>query len=677
VEQFLGFALPGIPYGCTYALVAICLVLTYQATGVFNFAFGAQAFASGYVFTYLTQNRNWSGFEAFLVSVVVMGPVMGWAFDRLLFRHIANSNAIAKMVCSLALLVGIPSLLPVIFGPQNLDATATILPFFNPNNVYFTIWGTPINGIYLSTVSATAVVLALLTVLLRGTNLGLQMRGAVESRRLVQLDGVNADGVVAVAWIVSSFMAALVGVLLAPVYGAGAFSTDDYVILTVTAISAAVWALLRSIPIAAGVGILIGVATTVLQGYIPPDSFWNAAVVPSIPFVVMAAALLILPGMRNLDSSRDPLAGVDPPPPPIAATTRAPTMDRIIRTLWWIVFAGFCVSMLTWIPDAWTTVFNNGLAYSIVLLSITLVTGMAGQLSLCQATLAGVGAFTAAQLANHLGLNLLLGGLVGAALAAAVAVVLALLSLRLRGLGLALMTLAAALFFDATIFNTTSITGGQQGVSIQAKWLGTSEFFNFNGHALFLLSLGLLVVAVVVVLLVRKGTVGRNLAAMRGSETATAGLGVNPSWQRILVFALSGAIAGVGGLLHSIGTQVANPTDWNAEFSLVFVVLVVTTSVTTVEGAIQAGIGFFVTEQILTTVLPARIGASSLTVVLFAFGALTYAAHPEGVLEYQKRRSTQRFERLLFSRKSGGADEGQSDPEPELAGTLSTSSANG
>ncbi len=345
-------------------------------------------------------------------------------------------------------------------------------------------------------------------------------------------------------------------------------------------------------------------------------------------------------------------------------------MNRIIRILWWILFAGFCVSMLTWIPDAWTTVFNNGLTLSIVLLSITLITGMAGQLSLCQATLAGVGAFTAAQLANHLGLNLLLGGLLGALLAAAVAVVLALLSLRLRGLGLALMTLAFALFMDATVFNEVSITGGPEGVSIPAKWLGTSEFFNFDGHAMFLLSLGVLFIAVIVVLLVRKGTVGRNLAAMRGSETATAGLGVNPSWQRIMVFALSGAVAGVGGLLHSLEQQVVSPTDWNADFSLVLVVLVVTTSVTTVEGAIQAGIGFFVTEQILTTVLPARIGASSLTVVLFAFGALTYAQHPEGVLEYQKRRSTLRFERLFFSREAEAEDR-------KAAAAIRTSGANG
>ena len=193
--------------------------------------------------------------------------------------------------------------------------------------------------------------------------------------------------------------------------------------------------------------------------------------------------------------------------------------------------------------------------------------------------------------------------------------------------------------------------------------MGTHAFFDFNGHAMFLLSLGVLLVAVVVVLLVRKGTVGRNLAAMRGSETATAGLGVNPTWQRIVVFALSGAIAGVGGLLHSLEKQVVSPTDWNADISLVLVVLVVTTSVTTVEGAIQAGIGFFVTEQILSTVLPARIGASSLTVVLFAFGALTYASHPEGVLEYQKRRWTHAV-RAVVLRQGGRQQRGRAARRP-------------
>ena len=209
--------------------MAVGLVLTYQATGVFNFAFGAQAFAAAFVFTILTQNEHWSGFPAFVVTVVVMSPLVGLAFDRLLFRHIPNSNSMAKVVCSLCLFVGIPSLMTVIFGAQNLDATATILPFFNPNVVYFSLFGTPINGIYLSTITVTLVVLVALTALLRYTNLGLQMRGAVESRRLVQLDGVNSGGVVAIAWVISSFMAGLAGVLLAPTYGN--FQASDYAAL--------------------------------------------------------------------------------------------------------------------------------------------------------------------------------------------------------------------------------------------------------------------------------------------------------------------------------------------------------------------------------------------------------------------------------------------------------------
>jgi ABC-type branched-subunit amino acid transport system permease subunit len=137
---------------------------------------------------------------------------------------------------------------------------------------------------------------------------------------------------------------------------------------------------------------------------------------------------------------------------------------------------------------------------------------------------------------------------------------------------------------------------------------------------------------------------------MRGSETAAAGLGINLTWQRVIVFALAGVIAGVGGVLVTIGQQVASPNEWNYSFSLVFIVLVVTTGMATVEGAIQAGIGFFVTGQILTY-LPARLGGSSLVIVLFAFGSLQFAKHPEGILEYQKRRSNLWFERRFFPKE--------------------------
>ncbi len=642
MENFLGFAIPGIPYGCTYAIVAVGLVLTYQATGVFNFAFGAQAYTSAFVYTKLVQNDGLPVWLAFLISVVVLAPALGLAFDRFLFRKIPNTNNTAKLVTGISLFVGIPELLPVLFGSQNQYNSPSIL--FDPNVVYFHVVNTPINGIYLSSIVITAVVLVALVILMRSTNLGLQMRGAVESRRLVQLDGVNAGKVVGTAWAVSSFLAGLAGVLLAPIYGQ--LQANDYATLLVAAFAAAAWATLRSLPIAALVGILMGVADTVLTGYLPASSTWSAAVLPSLPFIVLVAALLIVPGMRTLDDTKDPLASVDPPPPPTTAVLRAPQMSRIIRRLWYLLLGAFIVSMLTWMPATWENVFNEGLALATIFLSITLITGMGGQLSLAQATLAGVGAFTAAQLANHLGLNLLAGAVVGAAVAAAVAVVLAVASLRLKGLGLALMTIAAALFFDNSVFTQSSINNGQS-LSLKSKWLGLG-IFNPNGHALFILEMVILVICAIGVLLIRKGTLGRFLTAMRGSEIAAAGLGINLTWQRILVFALSGVVAGIGGTALVIQQQSVNANLFSYEFSLAFVVIVITTGVSTIEGAMQAGISFVVIQQLLTY-LPARFGGNSLVIVLFAAGALTYVKHPEGILEYNKRTWTLRFDRLFFS----------------------------
>jgi branched-chain amino acid transport system permease protein len=387
------------------------------------------------------------------------------------------------------------------------------------------------------------------------------------------------------------------------------------------------------------------VADTVLQGYLPASSAWSAAVLPSLPFIVLVAALLIVRGMRQLHDDEDPMASVDPPPPPTIAATRAPQLGRVIRIAWYVLLAGFIVSMLSWIPQSWESVFNSGLAFSTIFLSITLITGMGGQLSLAQATLAGVGAFTAAQLANHIGLNFLLGALVGAVLAAVVAVVLALASLRLRGLGLALMTIAAALFFDNSVFTQIDRVHGQ-ALTVQAKWVGLG-ILDANGHALFVLSMIVLLICVIGVTLVRNGTTGRYLTAMRGSETAAAGIGINLTWQRILIFAISGVVAGVGGTILTIQQQSVNPEQFNYQLSLAFVVIVATTGVGSVEGAIQAGMGYVIVQQLLGY-LPSRYGGTGLTFVFFAFSALTYAAHPEGILEYQKRRWTMRFERLIF-----------------------------
>ncbi len=663
MEQFLRFALPGVPYGCSFAIVAVGLVLTYQATGVFNFAFGAQAFASAFVFAWLVLHQGFPVWAAFLLAVVVLAPLLGLVFDRFLFSKIPNTANTAKVVTSICLAVGIPALLPVFFGNQTLLNPPSIL--FQQSTVYFTFFGTPVTGNFLSSIIVTAAALLLLVVLMRFTPLGLQMRGAVESRRLVQLDGVNADGVVSVAWMVSSLLAGLAGVLLAPTYNQ--VNAEDFITLAVAAMAAAAVAVLRSMPVAAIAGIAIGVIELTLRSYLPTSGAWtvvNATILPSFPFIVLVVALLVVPGLRELGESKDPMASIDPPPPPITAASRAPQMDRIIRVGWYVLLAGFVVSMLTWIPPAWESVFNEGLAYSTIFLSITLITGMAGQLSLAQATLAGVGAFTAAQFANHLGLSMLVGGVVGAVLAAMVAVVLAVLSLRLRGIGLALMTLAAALFFTTTIFGLPSVGGGIGGLKLQSTWTRPFDLFALDGHAYFVVAMVVLVVCALGTLMVQRGTVGRYLAAMRGSETGATSLGINLNWQRILIFALSGAVAGLGGTLLAISHGVASATTFNYEYSFAFVVVVITTGVSTIEGAIQAGIAFTVIQYLLQNYAPAQL--SGLTIVIFAFGALTYTKHPQGVLEYQKRTWTLRFQRWVF--RTGGSDGGTEAPPPTGTG---------
>jgi len=641
MEQFLGFAIPGIPYGCTYAIVAVALVLTYRATGVFNFAFAAQAYVASLLFTALIQSAHLPAWLAFVIAVVVVSPLLGLAFDRLLFSRIPNSNNMAKLVTSISLLVGIPALMQV-FIPQNYYAPPSIV--FDPNTVYFTLAGAPFNGLEMSAVVFTAAVLLAMGVMMRFTPLGLQMRGAVESRRLVQLDGINASGVVAVAWVISSFLAGLAGVLLAPNFGQ--VQAQLFLTLMVAAIAAAACAAFRSMTIAALAAVAIGIATFTLQGYLPTQSFLFTSILPSLPFLVLVGALLFHPGMRKLEHTTDPLASVDPPLPPLAAAIRTPAMGRVIRMLWYLLLGFFILSMLTWMPRDWESVLNQGLAFSTLFLSITLITGMGGQLSLAQAGLAGVGAFTAAQLANHLGLSMMAGMLVGAAFAATVAVVLAVLSLRLRGLGLALMTLGAALVFDNIIQSSQTLGGGSGGLGPlnNVDWGSPFGLLNPNGHALFLATFAVLVVVVLAILMIRRGTVGRLLGAMRGSETAAAGIGINLTWQRILIFALSGAVAGIGGTLLVIQQGVANPQQFNYVFSLAFVVIVVTTGVTTVEGAIQGAFGYVIIQKLLGYAPPQF---ANLTFVLFAFGALTYAQHPEGILEFQKRRSMQRFEPLF------------------------------
>jgi branched-chain amino acid transport system permease protein len=303
----------------------------------------------------------------------------------------------------------------------------------------------------------------------------------------------------------------------------------------------------------------------------------------------------------------------------------------------------FLVSSVTWVPGYYVTAFAEGLCLSIVFLSITLITGMSGQPSLCQATFAGVGAFAAGQLATHLGLPLLVGAVVGGLLAAAIGTVVAVVAIRVSGLLLALVTLAFALFADQSLFQYSWTGGGLTGVTVPRPQIGSVNFG--SDRAFLVLCFVALTLCSVLVLMVQRGTVGRYLAAMRGSPIAAASMGISLRTARLTVFAMSAGLAGFGGALYGSVVQHVSADLFGYAYSLIFVVAVITTGSRTIEGAVQAGIGFSVIQLLLTLYVPARF--SGIEPILFAFGAMTYASHPEGIVEYQKSKWMVRVSKLF------------------------------
>jgi branched-chain amino acid transport system permease protein len=641
MSTFLSYAVPGVPFGCTYAIVAMGLVLTYRTTGVFNLAFGAQAFVSAFVFTVLTEH-GFAVWPAFLLSVVVLAPALGWVLDRFLFRRIAPSNTTAKLVSAVAVFVALPELVILIFGSATRFAPPTL--FLDPSRVYFHVFSTPINGLEFETVIVTAALVVVVSTLLRSSRLGLTIRAAVESPRLLELEGVRSDRVLSATWMGSSLMAGVAGVLLAPQYPTLQF--NDYAILLVAALAAAALGNLSGVRLALLGGILLGVVEGLGSGYFPSSSVWHTGLLPAIPFLLLAVLLVTRGRLRSLEDSLDPLAGCDPPPPVPIAVSRGPELDRVIRLGGRALAVAAVASVLTWVPGNWAFTLTSGLVYSIIFLSITLITGMGGELSLCQATFAGVGAFIAAQLAVHHGVPILLGALLGAVGALVVGALGALPALRLRGLPLALLTLALALLADDAVFPYSWAGGPATGLNVPRPQVGSISLATTSSKGFFVLALVVLIVCSAGVKVVQRATVGRYLDALRASPLGAESVGINPSAAKVAVFALSAGMAGLGGALYGSLQQSITPADFNFQFSLVFVVVVVTTGVRTVEGAIQAGVGFVVVEQLLSY-LPGRWGSGGLAILLFAFAALMYAAHPEGVVEFQKRVWTERAERWL------------------------------
>ena len=686
-EDMVRAVLQGTPPGTVYALVALGFVLTYKTSGVFNLAFGAQAYVSAVMFFQLQERWGWSVAPALFVSVVLVAPALGLVLERLIFSHLRTGSSVAKLVVALGLSLALPALVDVLVEFQAVAGRTPTGIVPDGNSVFYDPFGVyAFSRDELVAVAVAVVAMVALAALFRYTAIGLRMRAVVESPRMTELNGIWADRVSAFSWAVSSLFAGLAGVLIAPTFNT--LAAQDFFNLVVVAVAAAAFGYLVSLPRALIGGLGLGIFIAFFDTFIPrwsDDYGWLEPIqdnlTPALPFVVLFGVLVFSRKIRETREGIDPLAGVDPPPPSLAASARSSGLTRATRifALTFFLFTGFIV--FTEADPSWLFLITQAVILATIFLSITVMTGFAGEISLCQGTFAAIGGFTVFQLVDRHGMSVMLAMVIGAVISAVVGAALSTTFLRLGGIWVAIATLAFAYFFDAVIVKLPWVGGGGtsllQGTRVPRPVIGPWDFA--DDEAFLVLALVVFAIVALAVIQVRGGTVGRTLRALQGSRVAAESVGISPARARITVFAISAFIAGLGGALLSIHQENVNyPNNFSPYAALFWLVLVISLGSRTVEGAAQAGAAYALFEAVVLSgavfgwilrsedripgVFPLD---AKWRLILFGLGTIQFARHPEGLVENGKRKASARTDQVIawwVSRRDGEPSVGEAAP---------------
>jgi ABC-type branched-subunit amino acid transport system permease subunit len=273
-----------------------------------------------------------------------------------------------------------------------------------------------------------------------------------------------------------------------------------------------------------------------------------------------------------------------------------------------IFFALVAFAVLARIPVGFDVGFKFDAALAIIwafgLLSLVLLTGYVGQISLCQATFAGVGAYTAGMMVSSLHADYVVAVVCGVATAFVLGVLVGLPALRLRGITLAIVTLGIALVFDRYVFQDHAFewfTGGTGGWRIdQATVLGLQMDSSTHLMGAYLVLLALFVIVALLLVNLHDSGAGRRLRAIRDSEVAAATMGVNLTRYKLLAFGMSAAIAGLGGAFYPLVAGSVSPQPFWLITSLQFAAIAVLMGVRYVPAAALGGVFMAVVPDVLT-----------------------------------------------------------------------------
>jgi len=612
VKTFLPFVITGLTAGSLYAMAALGLVLTYKTSGIFNFAHGAVAAAAAYAFFELHERNGVPWPIAGIICVFVLAPLAGIVLERLA-RGLTAATVTARIVATVGLLIAVSGALTAIFGPQAIN-----FPQFLPTRT-FELFGVNVGFDQLIAFIIAAASAAGLSAFFRFSRVGVAMRGVVDNPDLLDLAGTNPTRVRTQAWIIGNCFAALSGILLAPKLG---LEATLLTLLVVQAFGAAAIGRFDSLPLTYVGGLVIGVGGALATKYVA--DFPNLAGFPSsFPFIVLFVVLLLTPKGKLVERGA---------PRRLARSARA-----VLPTTW--VWGGraalvFALVLVPSVVGAKLPVYTNGVIFVLIFLSLYLLVRTSGQVSLCHAAFAAIGAASFCHLTTGAGLPWLVA-LVGAGLAAVpVGAIVAIPAIRLSGLYLALATFGFGLLMERMVFGTGLMFGKTGNRVAPRPDIGIDLT---SDTRFYFVCLAVALVVCVAIILLNRSRLGALLRAMADSPVAltTSGLSVNVT--RLLVFCVSAFIAGVAGALFASFSGTISGLGFGAFASLTWL------TVLAIAGPGELSAGFL--AAFLLAVVPAYANSEAyikLQPVFFGVLAIVAALAQSGTVRPWLDRATDR-----------------------------------
>lgn len=677
MKDIIFFLISGLGIGALFAMLGAGLVISYKGSGVINFAHGALAMFGMFTFD-SAWNRGeiflpWvdflpthglnipvritldsDGSAPFLVALVVslaMAALLGLGVHFLVFRPLRNAAPLGKVVASVGLLLYLQGVALLNFG-NSFPQPRSVVPDEVIQN--FLGLGKPLSRITLYVVGFSILFGFVLWAGYRFTRFGLATRAAAGNEKGAILLGYSPQTLAAVNWVIASVTATLAVIVVGPLQGQ--ITPIGLSALIVPALAAALIGGLRSIPIAIAGGLALGSVRTLLDIRkadwfdVGPLTWIENGVSQALPLIVIIMVLVVrgksLPIRGAIEERRLPLA-----PMPKRMYEHALVWITVITTL---AFVFENAGNRTRFANA----IQNGLVLAIILLSLVILTGYVGQISLMQMSFAGIAAFfTARMMADGIGrgsnltpvsgpnLPWPIAGVIGVMAAIIIGVLVALPAVRIRGVQLAVVTIATAITIQFLYLENEVITQLRAGIPAYVKEptffgadIGARSARAQNENPLFALFGGvILAMCAIGVANIRRTGVGRRFLAVRANERAAASSGINVARTKLLAFAMSSGIAGLGGVMLGFKQVEVSSANFVYGASLAILATAYLAGITSINGAIIGGMllsgGALVPT--FSNYMFAGTNVDSYIGPLTGMGIiLTAIIHPEGVAPF-------------------------------------------